>query len=163
MFGGEGTAHVPCHGMVFGILPSNFQSLHFSSKQEWERAALQVNFGAHDLSLSDKPDASGQISEFKWWPRSLRCRSHWKSSSGLNEWKAKRSWVQCLPFLWHTRTASGGQSSSRALFLACEQNLCHGTQWLCDHDPVYSLMPPLSRREHLGLVVRFLFSFFTWE
>lgn len=98
MFGGERTAQVPCHGMVFGILPSNFQSLHFSSKQEWERAALQVNFGAHDLSLSDKPDASGQISEFKWWPRSLRCRSPWKSSSRLMNGKLKGVECSACPF-----------------------------------------------------------------
>lgn len=80
-----------------------------------------------------------------------------------HEQKAGRCWVQCLPVLWHTRTISGGQSSSGALVLVCEQSLCHGTHWLCVHDPIHNLMPPWKRRKYLGLVVRFLFSFLTRE
>lgn len=41
--------------------------------------------------------------------------------------------------------------------------VCAMVQWLGYHDPVHNSMPSLNRREYLGLVVTFLFNFFTRE
>lgn len=114
---------MPCHELVFGILPSNFHSLHLSLKWEWGRAALQVSFPAHVLSLMANQIQVGKSILAQVMTKVSEMEEQFQAYEG----KARRCWVQSLPLLWHTWTASGGQSSSRALLLACEQSLCHGT------------------------------------
>lgn len=114
-----------------------------------------MSFAAHDLSPSGKPDLGGQI-----YLGSSNDQDLWDGRAVPGLWVESWKMLSAVLALFMTHTDNFRWSEElKSLFYG----LCQGTLWLCYHDPIHNLMPSLNRRDYLGLVVRFLFSFFTRE